>query len=164
MLSVPLTLARPDRRRPQRPDRAAAGVQPSDVAQLSAVADLLAGIVEKGRQQSEAEARVEALKAIDEARSELIALVTHELRTPLAVVRAYTDLLAEEPKLEGRQSRDIERRETRAAWHDATLEQIERLDRLVDSILASVRVVPEDAAARRAGRRRGARRRGARSR
>jgi signal transduction histidine kinase len=117
-----------------------------DVAQLSAVADLLAGIVEKGRQQSEAEARVEALKAIDQARTELIALVTHELRTPLAVVRAYTDLLAEEPQLAGRESRDIERRATRAAWHDATLEQIERLDRLVDSILASVRVVPEDAA------------------
>ena len=120
---------------------------PSDVDQLSAVADLLAGIVEKGRQQSEAEARVEALKAIDEARSELIALVTHELRTPLAVVRAYTDLLAEEPPLVGRQSRDIVRRDTRAAWHRATLEQVERLDRLVDSILASVRVVPEDAAA-----------------
>ena len=118
----------------------------SDVAQLSAVADLLAGIVEKGRQQTEAEARVEALKAIDEARSELIALVTHELRTPLAVVRAYTDLLAEEPELKDRESRDLERRQTRAAWHDATLEQIERLDRLVDSILASVRVVPEDAA------------------
>src|SRR6478735_9091232 len=119
----------------------------SDVAQLSAVADLLAGIVEKGRQQSEAEARVESLKAIDEARSELIALVTHELRTPLAVVRAYTDLLSEEPPLRGRESRDIERRETRAAWHGATLEQIERLDRLVDSILASVRVVPDDVAA-----------------
>ena len=120
----------------------------ADVDQLGAVADLLAGIVEKGRQQSEAEARVEALKAIDEARSELIALVTHELRTPLAVVRAYTDLLAEEPPLVGRQSRDMVRRETRAAWHRATLEQVERLDRLVDSILASVRVVPEDAASR----------------
>jgi signal transduction histidine kinase len=114
-----------------------------DVAQLGAVADLLAGIVEKGRQQSEAEARVEALKAIDEARSELIALVTHELRTPLAVVRAYADLLAEEPPLRGRESRDLGRRETRAVWHRATLEQIERLDRLVDSILASARVVPE---------------------
>ena len=114
-----------------------------DVAQLGAVADLLAGIIEKGRQQSEAEARVEALKAIDEARSELIALVTHELRTPLAIVRAYADLLAEEPPLRGRESRDIARRETRAAWHRATLEQVERLDRLVDSILASVRVVPE---------------------
>ena len=78
------------------------GFQRRTTAQLRAVADLLAGIVEKGRQQSEAEARVEALKAIDEARSELIALVTHELRTPLAVVRAYTDLLAEEPPLRGR--------------------------------------------------------------
>src|SRR5262245_25077892 len=118
----------------------------ADVDQLRAIADLLAGIVEKGRQQSEAEARVEALKAIDEARNELIALVTHELRTPLAVVRAYTDLLAEEPELVGRESRDIERRLTRAAWHTATLEQIERLDRLVDSILASVRVVPDQPA------------------
>ena len=115
----------------------------ADVAQLGAVADLLAGIIEKGRQQSEAEARVEALKAIDEARSELIALVTHELRTPLAVVRAYADLLADDPPLRGRRSRDVTRRETRAAWHRATLQQIERLDRLVDSILASVRVVPE---------------------
>jgi signal transduction histidine kinase len=114
-----------------------------DVAQLGAVADLLAGIIEKGRQQSEAEARVEALKAIDEARSELIALVTHELRTPLAIVRAYADLLAEEPPLRGRESRDIARRQTREVWHRSTLEQIERLDRLVDSILASVRVVPE---------------------
>ena len=116
---------------------------PDDVAQLSAIADLLAGIVEKGRLQREAEAQVEALKALDQARSELIALVTHELRTPLAVVRAYTDLLSDEPPLDGRSSRDPERRATRAAWHTGTLEQIERLDRLVDSILESVRVVPD---------------------
>ncbi len=133
----------------------------ADVDQLRAIADVLAGIVEKGRQQAEAEARVESLKAIDQARSELIALVTHELRTPLAVVRAYADLLAEEPPLVGRQSRDIIRRDTRASWHRATLEQIERLDRLVDSILASVRVVPEGPGRRRAHRCRGRRRRGA---
>ena len=78
----------------------------SDVDQLSAIADLLAGIVEKGRLQREAEAQVEQLKALDQARNELIALVTHELRTPLAVVRAYTDLLSDEPLLEGRSSRD----------------------------------------------------------
>jgi signal transduction histidine kinase len=116
---------------------------PADVLHLSAIADLLAGIVEKGRLQREAEAQVEQLKALDQARSELIALVTHELRTPLAVVRAYTDLLAEEPPLEGRTSRDAERRATRAAWHQGTLEQIERLNRLVDSILESVRIVPD---------------------
>jgi signal transduction histidine kinase len=119
---------------------------PPDVEQLGAIADLLAGIVEKGRQQREAEARAQELKAIDEARSELIALVTHELRTPLAVVRAYTDLLADDPPLDGRASRDPLRRSTRAGWHRATLEQVERLDRLVDSILASVRVVPDQPA------------------
>ena len=96
--------------------------------------------------QREAEAQVEQLVALDQARSELIALVTHELRTPLAVVRAYTDLLAEEPLLDNRSSRDPKRRATRAAWHDGTLEQIERLDRLVDSILSSVRVVPDQPA------------------
>jgi len=118
-----------------------------DVAQLSAIADLLAGIVEKGRLQAEAEAQVEQLVALDRARSELIALVTHELRTPLAVVRAYTDLLAEEPPLVDRTSRDVKRRQTRAAWHTGTLDQIERLDRLVDSILTSVRVIPDQPAA-----------------
>lgn len=115
----------------------------SDLAQLSAIADLLAGIVEKGRLQKEAEAQITQLKALDQARSELIALVTHELRTPLAVVRAYTDLLSEEPPLDGRSSRDPFRRATRASWHMGTLEQVERLDRLVDSILESVRVVPD---------------------
>ena len=115
----------------------------SDVAHLRAIADLLAGIVEKGRMQKEAEARATELKAIDEARAELIAMVTHELRTPLAVVRAYTELLAEEPPLEGRDSRDPERRDRRAGWYRATMEQVNRLDRLVDSILASVRVGAE---------------------
>jgi signal transduction histidine kinase len=118
----------------------------ADVAQLQAIADLLAGIVEKGRQQTEAEARLEQLRQIDEARSELIALVTHELRTPLAVVRAYTELLGDDPPLEGRESRDPERRAQRQAWHDAAMDQVERLDRLVDSILASVRIVPAEAA------------------
>lgn len=122
----------------------------SDSAQLSAIADLLAGIVEKGRLQREAEAQVVQLQALDQARSELIALVTHELRTPLAVVRAYTDLLSEEPTLDGRSSRDPNRRATRAAWHHGTLEQIERLNRLVDSILDSVRIVPDQPADLRA--------------
>jgi signal transduction histidine kinase len=116
---------------------------PSDVAHLRAIADLLAGIVEKGRMQKEAEERAAELKKIDDARAELIALVTHELRTPLAVVRAYTDLLAEDPPLDGRESRDPDRRDRRAGWHRSTMEQVERLDRLVDSILASVRVGPE---------------------
>ena len=118
----------------------------SDVAHLRAIADLLAGVVEKGRQQKEAEARAAELTAIDEARAELIALVTHELRTPLAVVRAYVDMLADEPELDNRESRDPERRARRASWYNGTMDQVGRLDRLVDSILASVRVEPDNPA------------------
>ena len=118
----------------------------SDVAHLRAIADLLAGVVEKGRQQKEAEARAAELTAIDEARAELIALVTHELRTPLAVVRAYVDMMADEPELDNRESRDPERRARRASWYNGTMDQVGRLDRLVDSILASVRVEPDNPA------------------
>ena len=80
-----------------------------------------------------------ALKAIERAQAELVALVTHELRTPLAVVRAYLDLLAE-AVADGSAalSRAVE-------WHGLAEEQVRRLDRLVDSILASVR--PEEQAA-----------------
>jgi signal transduction histidine kinase len=128
----------------------------SDVSQLGAIADVLAGIVERMRLQQEAEARAEELRAIDRARSELVALVTHELRTPLAVVRAYTDLLADEPSLAARPSRDPARRAARDAWHAAAIGQIDRIDRLIDSVLASVRpsadpipteIVPVDVAA-----------------
>ena len=112
---------------------------PRDVDQLGAIADLLAGIVEKGRLQRESEAQVTALKAIERAQAELVALVAHELRTPLAVVRAYLDLLAE-AVADGSAalSRAVE-------WHGLAEEQVRRLDRLVDSILASVR--PEEQAA-----------------
>ena len=60
---------------------------------LEALAGLLAGMVEKSRLHAEAEAQIESLRAIDEARANLIAVVTHSLRTPLAVVRAYVELL-----------------------------------------------------------------------
>ena len=65
----------------------------ADVGFLETLAGLLAGMVEKTRLQHEAETQVESLRAIDEARANLVAVVTHALRTPLAVVRAYVELL-----------------------------------------------------------------------
>ena len=62
---------------------------------LRTIGALLAGIVEKGRLQAEVEARLAQLTALDAARAELLSVVTHELRTPLSVVRAYVDLLGE---------------------------------------------------------------------
>jgi len=106
-----------------------------DIDLVSTIAALLAGIVEKGRLQAEAEKQLETLTALDAARAELLSVVTHELRTPLAVVRAYLDLLADA----GTGAGDVPPRATIASWHLAGVDQVTRLDRLVDSILASVR-------------------------
>jgi signal transduction histidine kinase len=105
-----------------------------DVRFLETLAALVAGIVEKGRLQREAESQVESLRAIDEARASLVTVVTHELRTPLAVVRAYLELLGGA----ARKSTDP----NVADWERAALEQVERLDQTVDTILASLRVFP----------------------
>jgi signal transduction histidine kinase len=106
-----------------------------DVELLLTIAALLAGIVEKGRMQAEAAAQLDRLSQLDAARAELLAVVTHELRTPLAVVRAYVDLLADAaasnaggPTVDAVES-----------WRAGATDQVTRLDRLVDSILASVR-------------------------
>ena len=66
-----------------------------EIAFLQTIAALLAGIVEKGRLTAEVEARLAELTALDAARAELLSVVTHELRTPLSIVRVYVDLLAE---------------------------------------------------------------------
>jgi signal transduction histidine kinase len=56
--------------------------------------------------------------------------VTHELRTPLSVVRVYVDLLGEA---------GAPRTPMPTPWRTARRRPARRLDRLVDSILASVR-------------------------
>ena len=96
-------LARHGGRRPQRPDpRDARRSTTGEIAFLRTIAALLAGIVEKGRLTAEVEARLAELTALDAARAELLSVVTHELRTPLSVVRVYVDLLAEAAAGRGR--------------------------------------------------------------
>jgi len=109
--------------------RAVRRFDPAEVDLLQTIAALLAGIVEKGRLTAEVEARLAQLTALDAARSDLLSVVTHELRTPLSVVRVYVDLLAEA----GADNADSN------GWREAANDQLARLDRLVDSILASVR-------------------------
>jgi signal transduction protein with GAF and PtsI domain len=103
-----------------------------EIAFLNTIAALLAGIVEKGRLTAEVEGRLAQLTALDAARAELLSVVTHDLRTPLSVVRVYVDLLADAATAPGA-SPDA------AEWRDAADDQLARLDRQVDSILASVR-------------------------
>jgi signal transduction histidine kinase len=113
---------------------------PSDVSFLETLAALLAGTVERNRLQREAEAQIESMRAIDEARAHLVAVVTHALRTPLAVVRAYVELLGGAAGESGEADA--------AEWERLALEQVERLDQTVDSILGSLRVLrPETSVA-----------------
>jgi K+-sensing histidine kinase KdpD len=105
--------------------------RPDEIEFLQTIAALLAGIVEKGRLTAEVEARLAQLTALDAARAELLSVVTHELRTPLSVVRVYVDLLAEAAAAGPTAAA--------AEWRDAASDQLARLDRQVDSILASVR-------------------------
>jgi len=103
-----------------------------EIAFLRTIAALLAGIVEKGRLTAEVEGRLAELTALDAARAELLSVVTHELRTPLSIVRVYVDLLAEAADADAAA-------DAAADWHASASDQLGRLDRLVDSILASVR-------------------------
>lgn len=115
--------------------RASRQFTPAETAFLVTIAALLGGIVEKGRLQAEREAQLESLTALDVARAELLSMVTHELRTPLAVVRAYLDLLGDAAQGIG----DPPPRASAEAWRDAAVEQVTRLDGLVDSILVAMR-------------------------
>lgn len=114
---------------------------------LVTIAALLAGIVEKGRLRAEQERQLEELMALDAGRAELLSIVTHELRTPLSVVRAYVDLLADAAGSVGVAGPAVVRdtppdsvapgRDEVEQWRQTAIEQVMRLDRLVDSILAS---------------------------
>jgi signal transduction histidine kinase len=111
---------------------------PAEVEFLVTIGALLGGIVEKGRLQAEAQEQLETLTALDGARAELLAVVTHELRTPLAVVRAYVDLLAD-AAADAAAGSDPPDPRLVDEWRSQAIGQVTRLDRLVDSILASVR-------------------------
>ena len=95
--------------------------------------------------QTEAEAQLDHLSQLDAARAELLAVVTHELRTPLAVVRAYVDLLADAAGASAAEADAAGAVTTGPSvdvienWRAGATDQVTRLDRLVDSILASVR-------------------------
>jgi signal transduction histidine kinase len=111
---------------------------PARLRFLETLAGLLAALVEKSRLHAEAEAQIEQLRAIDEARANLVAVVTHALRTPLAVVRAYVELLGGQASSSGSAEA--------AAWEQEALAQVDRIDETVDSILESLRVMPSPTA------------------
>jgi K+-sensing histidine kinase KdpD len=107
----------------------------AEVRFLEALAAMLAGIVEKGRLQREAETHLASLQAIDETRARLVTIVTHDLRTPLAIIRASVELLAGIGR-EGGPDAD--------KWEGEAIRQIDRLDSIIDTTLTGLRVIQQE--------------------
>ncbi len=77
--------------------RVPAGVELADeeVAFVGALANQAALAIDKAALYALERQTTERLRELERARTEFVAVVTHDLRTPLSVIRGYLDLLAE---------------------------------------------------------------------
>ena len=102
----------------------------TEVAFVGALANQAALAIDKASLYALERRTSERLRELDRARSDFVAVVTHDLRTPLSVVRGYLDLFAEQTR-KNKNGHGLPLAEATA--------QVERLDQLVDRILASVK-------------------------
>ncbi|HLT37757.1 MAG TPA: GAF domain-containing protein, partial [Enhygromyxa sp.] len=107
----------------QLSDRHTGEFSESDTALLVQLAQLAAGALENAR-------LYEALREADRRKDEFLAILSHELRNPLAPVRTAIDLIADE-----RNSKQV-----RAEALAVTRRQVVHLSRLVDDLLEMSRI------------------------
>jgi len=108
-----------------------------EVAFVGALANQAALAIDKAALYALERQTTDRLRELERARTEFVAVVTHDLRTPLSVIRGYLDLLAEK---NGNRKIPI----------DEAVAQVVRLDQLVDRILTGVRADHPDLTLRRA--------------
>src|SRR2546422_5592600 len=108
-----------------------------EVRFVGALANQAALAIDKASLYALERKTTESLRELERARADFVAVVTHDLRTPLSVIRGYLDLFAEQNG------------KTASPIFEATA-QVERLDQLVDRILAGVRMDRPDLSLRRA--------------
>lgn len=106
-----------------------------EVAFVGALANQAALAIDKAALYALERKTSQDLRELERVRGELVAVVTHDLRTPLSVIRGYLDLIAE--------------RNGSMPGTGEALDQVARLDQLVDRILASVRVEAPELTLRR---------------
>jgi len=109
----------------------------AEVAFVGTLANQAALAIDKASLYALERKTSERLRDLDRARSDFVAVVTHDLRTPLSVIRGYLDLFAEQTS-----------NGHRLPLTEAS-EQVGRLDKLVDRILASVKDDRPDVVVRR---------------
>jgi K+-sensing histidine kinase KdpD len=97
-----------------------------EVRFVGALANQAALAIDKASLYALERKTTESLRELERARSDFVAVVTHDLRTPLSVIRGHLEMLAEKNG------------KSRLPITEATA-QVLRLDQLVDRILAGVR-------------------------
>src|SRR5437660_771585 len=97
-----------------------------EVRFVGALANQAALAIDKASLYALERKTAESLRELERARSDFVAVVTHDLRTPLSVIRGHLEMLAERNG------------PSKLPISEAT-SQVERLDQLVDRILAGVR-------------------------
>ncbi len=109
----------------------------AEVAFVGTLANQAALAIDKASLYALERKTAERLRDLDRARSDFVAVVTHDLRTPLSVIRGYLDLFAEQTS-----------NGHRLPLTEASA-QVGRLDKLIDRILASVKDDRPDVVVRR---------------
>jgi Na+/proline symporter/nitrogen-specific signal transduction histidine kinase len=71
------------------------------------------------------------LTELDRMKDEFVSTVSHELRTPLSSIRAFSEILQDEPEMEPRQRQELS---------GIVVQETERLTRLVDQIMDFTRI------------------------
>src|SRR5438874_212406 len=97
-----------------------------EVRFVGALANQAALAIDKASLYALERETTDSLRKLERARSDFVAVVTHDLRTPLSVIRGYLELLAEK---NGKMKLPVS---------EATA-QVKVLDQVVDRILAGVR-------------------------
>ena len=108
-----------------------------EVAFVGALANQAALAIDKASLYAVERETTASLRELERARGEFVAVVTHDLRTPLSVIRGYLDLIGEQ---NGKSRVPV----------DEAVAQVGRLDQLVDRILNGVRADRPDLSLRRA--------------
>ncbi len=121
-----------------------------DLNFIGAVANQAALAIDKASLYELERRTAEQLRELDRARADFVSMVTHDLRTPLSVIRGYLDLLAEDGERAGGPARATAGSPSGVAQPvREALGQVQRIDGLVDRILASVRAASPELQLRR---------------
>jgi signal transduction histidine kinase len=106
-------------------------VTPGLSARLSGLADQAAIAIQNARLLEQEREAVERLRAADRLKTEFVAMVSHELRSPLAVIVGAAKTIQAQAERIGEEERD--------QLLDAVVRRSEQLRRLVEDLLQSTR-------------------------